>query len=93
MSGLELQLHEQARREEHEYCKAGLEALMKAHNHAVVLSAEWQESGPWYLVVLWELAGEDLDQTDEYAIWKNTGNVYCVHHGAVEDDPIIDFCR
>lgn len=88
LSGLEMWLHEQARREQHERCRGGFTKLLERYAPAMVYDLEWQEDGPWLLVTLWWLT-EDIDRTEEFAIWKVTGNVYRVHDGAVEDEPFI----
>lgn len=89
MTALEAQLREAARREQYERCKRGLLDLMNFHSDGIVIDLEWQEGdAPWVLVTLWFL-GEELDRTDEFAIWKATGNVYRVHQGAVEDEPFL----
>jgi len=78
--------------------RRGFDELLVRFPHLDVVNVSWAEtkeaeliSQPWVLVTLGQPSqGEILAWARwQFAIWKPTGSVYRMEHGAVEDDPYI----
>lgn len=72
--------------------RIGLDRLIGMYSTFDLISAEWQEEGPWLLVALGQpSAGKnDAHAVHHFAIWKHTGAVHGVQHdGAVTDEPLL----
>lgn len=79
--------------------RQGLDRLLSAYPDAEVVHLEHQSfaggrrtrrQGPWLNVTLALTAGENVYEPVDFSIWQETGNVYKVFDGAVEDDPFLE---
>jgi hypothetical protein len=73
------------------YARQALDKLLALHPTWDVVEYEWQADGPWVLVVIGQPSanGNEAWARHPYAIWKNTGAVYGMIDGAVQDDPFL----
>jgi len=76
--------------------RRGLNELLLRYPHLDLVQVMWPDSEemlePWVLVVLGQHS-EGMKPAWarwQFAIWKQTGSVYRMESGAVEDDPIIE---
>jgi hypothetical protein len=66
--------------------------LLRFAPHLDLVSAEWQQDGPWLLVTLGQASDDGAERfaRHHYAIWKATGAVHGVNPGGdVTDDPVM----
>jgi hypothetical protein len=77
------------------YVRRALDQLLELHPNWDLVEYEWQADGPWVLVVLGQPSNGDKEAwaRHPYAIWKNTGSVYGMREGAVNDDPFLTLQR
>jgi hypothetical protein len=73
------------------YVRRALDQLLALFPGFDLIEYEWQEDGPWVLVVLGQPSNgrREVWARHPYAIWKNTGSVYGMMDGAVNDDPFL----
>jgi hypothetical protein len=73
------------------YVRRALDRLLELHPTWDLVEYEWQSSGPWVLVVLGQPSNGSVEAfaRHPYAIFKNTGSVYGMRNGAVDDDPFL----
>jgi len=75
--------------------RKALDEILTRHPDGDLTALDTQEanqfsmmSGPWVLVGITEVAGENVSAVSSYAIWKETGGIYNFDGFAVEEDPI-----